>query len=139
MHLFLLFAIGVWYAAYRHRRRWQAFAILSLGVPFVPILIRIYVFIFTGHFLPQDGAIMDVISLTYAGTLLFIGLFLAFMPRHHALFPCQNCRYELLGNVTGRCPECGTDMPRSQQIALEDHMQHAAQQQQPRPSGRGYG
>ena len=68
--------------------------------------------------------------MTYAGTLLLVGLFLAFMPRTYALFPCQNCRYELLGNVTGRCPECGTDMPRSQQIALEDHMHHASQQKE---------
>ena len=22
--------------------------------------------------------------------------------------PCTNCRYDLRGNVSGRCPECGT-------------------------------
>ena len=125
MHLFLAFAICVWYAAYRHRRRWQAAAVLALGVPFVPVLIRLYVFIFTGRFLPQDGAIMDVISMTYAGTLLFIGVFLAAMPRHRALFPCAKCRYDLTGNVTGRCPECGTLMSHGQWIALEDHTHHA--------------
>jgi hypothetical protein len=30
---------------------------------------------------------------------------------------CRQCAYDLTGNVSGRCPECGTPIPRAEAIA----------------------
>jgi hypothetical protein len=37
-----------------------------------------------------------------------------FRHRHHIPSGCcRNCRYDLTGNVSGRCPECGTTVPQA--------------------------
>ncbi len=32
---------------------------------------------------------------------------IGFLPQRHAAGACRNCGYNLTGNVSGRCPECG--------------------------------
>jgi len=35
-----------------------------------------------------------------------------------ASFPCSSCGYSLIGNVSGKCPECGTPCERATEDAL---------------------
>ncbi|MEQ9616583.1 MAG: hypothetical protein RLN60_00965 [Phycisphaerales bacterium] len=130
MHIFLLYAVVVWYLSFRYRRRWRAVFVLGIGVPLVPFVLRLYYLIFTGRFFTPEALMMDLISLAYAGVLLLIGAFLALIPREHASFPCKYCRYDLIGNITGRCPECGSEIPHSMQVAIADELEH-----NPRPTG----
>jgi hypothetical protein len=39
----------------------------------------------------------------------------AFRRKPHPPWLCSNCRYDLTGNTTGRCPECGTLLPSASQ------------------------
>jgi hypothetical protein len=46
---------------------------------------------------------------------LFVGLLVAIIPCHPAIVPpgrCGKCDYDLTGNLSGICPECGTMTPR---------------------------
>ena len=44
--------------------------------------------------------------------LLWILQRTGFLPRRHRPGHCSKCDYDLTGNVSGRCPECGTKVER---------------------------
>lgn len=54
-------------------------------------------------------AVMNMIIYPAIGALLF-----AMRQRHVTIDACQNCQYDLTGNVSGTCPECGNPTGRDQ-------------------------
>jgi len=51
--------------------------------------------------------------------LLFWGLQrIGFLPRQCGDQNCKKCNYDLTGNVSGICPECGTPIPDDQKQLL---------------------
>jgi ribosomal protein L37E len=66
--------------------------------------------------LPETSTIAGEKDLTiplWLGVLLF-GIpagFLIWRDRHTTLSQCQRCGYDLTGNVSGTCPECGSPVP----------------------------
>ena len=63
-------------------------------------------------------------ALTIAGLALFfafIGDGLAYRRRRQSDFTlCQVCRYCLIGNVSGICPECGARLPSEQRDYIQE-------------------
>jgi predicted RNA-binding Zn-ribbon protein involved in translation (DUF1610 family) len=58
------------------------------------------------------GVGMIVISMAVFVPLMYVG-------RKRNLFPhCQACGYNLTGNVSGRCPECGQEVPKEYRTRL---------------------
>jgi hypothetical protein len=45
--------------------------------------------------------------------------FLWYRDRRHPPGHCQKCGYDLTGNKSGVCPECGTELPMERQKGLE--------------------
>lgn len=57
--------------------------------------------------LPQDVVLIP--SWLPASVLAFVGLFVSRrFVRRERMGLCQQCSYDLTGNVSGKCPECGT-------------------------------
>lgn len=58
--------------------------------------------------------------------LLFLGIPTALLwrvDRRHPLGHCQRCGYNLTGNVTGRCPECGEAVERTRAPDIESSLE----------------
>lgn len=71
---------------------------LPLIIPFVPLIIA---FLLQGGYRWGDSwAGTKVIWKKYANHPVFTGR-----------MACENCQYDLTGNATGICPECGTHVP----------------------------
>jgi hypothetical protein len=47
-------------------------------------------------------------------------LFGFFRPRRQPTGKCRNCGYDLTGNLSGRCPECGLEVPATEQNPTSD-------------------
>lgn len=68
---------------------------LPLIIPFMPLVIAFL--LNKGHRLGDGWAKSKVIWKKYANHPVFTGQ-----------LACENCQYDLAGNVSGVCPECGT-------------------------------
>jgi hypothetical protein len=70
---------------------------------------------------PQQVPAALVIPLSWVVFALSLSTFLLMIPfRFRGITPrgyCQHCGYNLTGNVTGRCPECGAPFPHDEQTA----------------------
>ncbi len=130
MFLFVLYAMTVWLLVYQFRRRWPAFMVLALTIPFVLIVIRAAQMMlepgagFTwasadwSVLLGKPGAhssgtaapFVALIVWVYEALVLTIGLLIAVQPRRWVASACRVCRYDLAGNVSGVCPECGNSV-----------------------------
>lgn len=108
MIVFVSYATLVWLLVFRFRRRWQGFVLLFVGTGLVW---------FAGHVLfgsprqAQQGNWTTGLAMAYLYefAILSVGLFLALQSRRAPVFErCPRCRYDLRGNTTGVCPECGT-------------------------------
>jgi hypothetical protein len=104
--LFPLYIAAIWIPAFVYRRTPGGFLIAALGP--VPVMLMAWLI----------GALMPEMSLmqkpwwlalygSFAGAILFGGLLLACAPRRSRPHECAACHYDLRGNVTGVCPECG--------------------------------
>ena len=76
-------------------------------------LIIIMVGALLGTFIQDRWAIAAATELVFASGGLIFGIFLAIRlldePKADAN-SCEECGYNLTGNVSGRCPECGTEI-----------------------------
>lgn len=72
------------------------------------------------HFMrPMIGGLLgsSVILIVFLGPVigvLIAALLMKRIDRDHAYPPgtCRSCGYNLTGNVSGRCPECGQEIPK---------------------------
>lgn len=103
------YAVLVWYAALRWRRRWESFAwVLAgiLGLVLVALLhIQLSRWTRGGIYLP----VLQCLLYPYAALVGGIGLYLACLPRRVVAAQCLRCQYDLAGlaGEAEQCPECG--------------------------------
>lgn len=109
MFAFVVYAMGIWYAAARWRRRWPAFAWVAggfVGLCFVSWLhYRLSVWTHGRINLP----ILRSMLYPYTALVVVMGLYIACLPRGKNLKGCcYACHYDLKGlKLPVRCPECG--------------------------------
>ncbi len=80
---------------------------LPLLIPVMPLVIAFL--LQKGHRLGDGWANSKVILKRYASHPVFTGL-----------AACERCQFDLTGNVTGVCPECGTPVPATASAASAD-------------------
>lgn len=118
MILFAVYALGIWTIAWRHRRRWPAFAAIFAGVPPILISARLDVWLVEKLF-GEDAWPLFTLGLIFAGIVVFVGLVLAVQPRSRPTYACRSCGYDLRGLASPVCPECGVTPGGSVQPALD--------------------
>lgn len=111
MFAFVVYALAVWYAAFRWRRRWESFA--SVGAGLIGLMVVAWLHSLLGAW--SDGriqvAVFQSMLYPYAGLVVLVGLYLARLPQ--LLRPavrCLNCDYDMRGledEPEVLCPECG--------------------------------
>lgn len=109
MFAFAVYAIAVWFGAYRWRRRVLGFALVVLGL-------AILGGVAWGHYqlnILSNGRLflplLQVLLYPYAALVFAGGVFLACMPPRRP-GACDTCGYDLTGLYleSTRCPECGS-------------------------------
>jgi len=104
--LFPLYIAAIWIPAWRHRRRPLGFAIALLGP--IPIMLSAWMI---SALMPAASLMQTPWWLTLygsaAGAIGLGALLIACAPRVARPHECAACHYDLRGNVTGVCPECG--------------------------------
>lgn len=109
MFAFVVYAVGIWYAAARWRRRWQAFAWIAagfLGLVCVAWLhYRLNIWTHGKIYLP----VLRSMLYPYTALVVVVGLYIACLPRGNRLDGCCfACGYNLAGlALPVKCPECG--------------------------------
>ena len=109
MFAFVVYACGIWYAAARWRRRWQAFAWVAGGLFGLMLVAWLHyelnVWSHGRIFLP----ILRSMLYPYTALVVVMGLYIACLPQGKNLKGCcYACRYDLKGlPLPTRCPECG--------------------------------
>ena len=78
---------------------------LILFIPFAAIIVALH--LWRGQ-RPGDK---------FAGTCVIVKKYAHRLPYDPRGILCTNCGYDLTGNVSGRCPECGKDIPRTTDAA----------------------
>lgn len=117
MYFIAIFPAAVWIGAYTFRRSWVAFLIVFSG-----LAAALAVTNFLGSFTttrPGDGySIFHIFAYAYCSVVTLVGLMIACQARRRAPLACHRCGYDLLGNESGICPECGILMESSR---LSEH------------------
>lgn len=126
MVFLLAYAFAVWYIAFRYRRRWPAFVAVFASLQPVGMLTYASV----NHLSVRlDGEELVIYGLAgaYAALLLSLGLFIAIQPRRGPEHACRACDYDLHGNTSGLCPECGLPLDDQRRFVRLRHGPQAAQ------------
>lgn len=110
MILLSLYALVVWWVAAKHRRTWKAFVFTAAGGAFVLPLVDPLVYL-VWWMMGEKPVWLFPFMYAYAAVLLVVGCMLSVLPRGPRGVPCQACGYDLTGNATGLCPECGREVP----------------------------
>lgn len=110
MIFLVLYVAAVWVAAHAFRRRWQGFAIPLVSVvpvfaalAWLPDLLSISVSV--------GSPAMAALPASYAALVAGGGLLIAAQARRPRV-GCGSCGYDLVGNTSGVCPECGAPIAR---------------------------
>ena len=85
----------------------------------IALLVTVLVYACTWiQILPKDADLppCHMMPFLLASSLWTAYLFLR-RKKHHQAGHCQKCGYNLTGNVSGRCPECGTPVKSGNQSA----------------------
>ncbi len=106
MILFPLYIAAIWIPAFVYRRTPRGFLFAVIGP--VPVMLMAWLI---GAFMPAASLMHEAWWLalygSFAGAILLGALLLACAPRRSKPHECKACHYDLRGNVTGVCPECG--------------------------------
>jgi hypothetical protein len=104
--LFPAYIAAIWIPAFVYRRTALGFAIAALGPASVMLLAWL-----VSATMPSAGLMSTPWWLSIYGMIsAAIGagaVLLACAPRRALPHECLSCQYDLRGNVTGVCPECG--------------------------------
>lgn len=119
MILLAIYTIAIWVGVAVWRRRWAGALLLggsllpiaafTLGAGYLaaePGAAEQFGFIGT---LAGYGRVIYVVSGFYAAMILGVGLLIFVQPRRLLGHECVACGYDLRGNLTGVCPECGAE------------------------------
>lgn len=109
MLLFVLYAVLVWYACARWRRRLLGFVCVAAGLGGVVgvAIFHIHLNRWTGGrlYLP----VLQSLLYPYGVLVTLMGVYIACLPRAMPALHCRKCQYDLAGleEEDPRCPECG--------------------------------
>ncbi len=118
MFFFAAYALLVWYAAARWRRRWESFAWVGAGIGGLVLLAWL-------HYCLNDWThgriylrVLQVLLYPYTAMVGLVGFYICCLPTRVPESLCANCRYDLAGleEVGFLCPECGR-RPESQPVS----------------------
>ncbi len=108
MILFVIYAAVVWSGAYFLRRRAMGIAIAALSP--IPVMLATWLLLrWLRETQTAPTHILIVFPVAY-GAVITLGAWGAALTRRHPRVSCDHCRYDLEGNLSGVCPECGTPM-----------------------------
>ncbi len=107
MVFLLAYAMIIWFFAVVYRRRWPAFVAIAAGLPPVVIVATACVKFLLGPDPEGRSVLIYTLAAALMGLILAVGFFIALLPRRAPDVPCRACGYDLEGNVSGVCPECG--------------------------------
>lgn len=103
MYFFALYAGIIWFGVNYFRRRWPAYIVLLVTIPVALAGVQLI-----RSLLHIDNMILSIVATAYEALILMVGVMIVLAPRrNHSLSPCRRCRYDLTGNTSGTCPECG--------------------------------
>lgn len=106
MYFLAIFPAAVWIGAYAFRRSWIAFLIVFAGLAAALAVTRLIGMFTTIR--PGDGfTFFHLFAYAYCGVVTLVGLMIACQARVRRIVACHRCGYDLLGNESGVCPECG--------------------------------
>lgn len=106
-----LYALYIWYLAFRWRRTWRGYAVGAAGGLAVLLLAIVGDKYFGGVSDKVDRFdLMKVIFWAEGAAVFFVGTIIASAPRSDGRVRCLYCRYDLSGHAHEQipvCPECG--------------------------------
>jgi hypothetical protein len=128
--LLVLYAAIVWILAYICRRRVAGvLVVIASTLPLIGVGLMVESISAkanagrSGSWLVQSfagyGSVLHFVTVVYGLLVTGVAAVVAFAPRRndHPRLVCHHCGYDLHGNITGQCPECGamatTDVQRS--------------------------
>ena len=124
MILLVVYPCAIWLLAHAYRRRWLSF-VVALG-SVVPVVLAVLA---AQHFLARGAqGLFPTVWLApglYAAVVCGVGLLIASQPRRRA-GACAKCAYDLAGNQSGVCPECGAPIPQGQAVSAPERARSAA-------------
>lgn len=106
MIFLVLYAMPIWCLCFMLRRRAGGLVLLALGTIAVPLLIHV-----EASLIGPWAVLLRLVGMSYAALIAVVGLTLWWQRRAALAHECRGCRYDLRGNVTGVCPECGRVLP----------------------------
>ncbi|MBL0870918.1 MAG: hypothetical protein IBJ18_10120 [Phycisphaerales bacterium] len=106
-----LYALYIWFLAFRWRRTWRGYAVSAAGGLAVLLLAIIGDKYFGGVSDKVDRLdLLKVIFWAEGAAVFFVGTIIASAPRSDGRVRCLYCRYDLSGHAHEQipvCPECG--------------------------------
>jgi hypothetical protein len=136
MFIFVVYAMAVWFAAFRWRRRWESLAAIGLGATGLVIVAWLHYLLAVWSEGDIRLAVLQSMLYPYAGLVIGVGLYLAAMPQRLASpIRCLGCNYDMhsLDEPDALCPECGRRLHPPRHGAIRVNPEEPATP--PRPRG----